>query len=48
LRGLVGEQNSREIGTISTGDGAAADLAKRMPHGGGLEPLGWELGRDGS
>jgi hypothetical protein len=33
LRGFVGEQNSREIGTISTGDGAGADLAKRVPHG---------------
>jgi hypothetical protein len=35
LRGLVGEQNSRVIGTISTGVGVAADLTKRMPHGGG-------------
>ena len=43
LRGFVGEQNSREIGTISTGDGAGADLAKRVPHGvEDLEPLGIE------
>src|SRR5690349_11160728 len=43
-RGLVGEQNSREIGTISTGGGA--DVSKRAPLVQGcLEPLGRKLGR---